>query len=163
RETLADTTDNLTVQQVLDGTDLETSVDRSQTDAGARITPIAREAVGGIDPNLPIIESPTKDDIKAIAAQYSELRRQAGHPEQDPLTFGAPKGGTYTDALDAAQQKTLGVQAALYEQLVARGHTADDALRIAQDYASGGEPPRVVTDGKADEFSTASEAAKRLA
>src|SRR5262245_7634351 len=128
RETLADTADNLTVQQVLDGTDLETSAPLAGTDAGAKITPIAREAVGGVDPNLPIIESPTKDDIKAIAAQYSELRRAAGGGEPDPLGYAAPKGGTYTDALDAAQQATLGKQTAMYEQLVARGHTADDAL-----------------------------------
>src|SRR5215468_1900904 len=129
----------LTEQQMMDSFDAETSVDRSQTDAGAKITPIARADVAGVDPNLPIIESPTKDDIKAIAAQYSALRHAAGGGEPDPLGYAAPKGGTYTDALDAAQQATLGKQAAMYEQLVARGHTADDALRIVQDYASGGE------------------------
>src|SRR5262245_33118868 len=116
RETLADTNDGLSVQQILDGEDFETTADRSQTDAGAKITPIARAEIAGVDPNLPIIESPTKDDIKAIASQYSELRRAAGGGEPDPLTFAAPKGGEYKDALDAASQKTLGTQTAMYEQ-----------------------------------------------
>jgi len=151
----------LTVQQVLDGADFETSAPLAGTDAGAKITPIAREAVAGVDPNLPVIESPTKDDIKAIAAQYSELRRAAGGGEPEPLQFAAPRGGEYKDALDAAQQTTLGKQAAMYEQLIARGYTADAALKAAQDYVST-DPPKVVTDGKDDKFSTHREAAQRL-
>src|SRR5262249_23131829 len=107
----------LTEQQIVDSFDAETSAPREGTDSAPKITPIARADVAGVDPNLPIIESPTKEDIKAIASQYSELRRAAGGGEPDPLTFGAPKGGEYKDALDAASQKTLGTQAAMYEQL----------------------------------------------
>src|SRR5262249_14494390 len=141
----------LTEQQIVDGFDIETSADRSGTEAGAKITPIARADVAGVDPNLPIIESPTKDDIKAIAAQYSELRRASGGGEPH---LCSTEVRVYKDALDAAAQGTLGKQAALYEDVIRRGYTADSALKAAQDYL-GTEAPKVVDDGKSDNFSTA--------
>ena len=148
----------LTEQQLMDA-DVETT----PVLGVPKITPVAFKDTALWPVDGPVIENPTSEDLKAIAKQYGELRRAAGGGEPDPITYAAPKAGQYRDALDAAQQKTLGTQTAMYESLIAQGHTADAALKAAQDYVRGSEPPKPVTDGKTDDFSTPRAAAERLA
>src|SRR5262245_51655438 len=96
---------------------IETTVDRSATDAGQVKPPPVLVGVDG-----PVIDhQPSREELKELASEYARQRELSGNAPQAPTQFKAPGTGTFKDAKSAIEKGTEDRLGKIYEQARAQG------------------------------------------